>query len=103
MNLINAATSQISLFSNWVDSTPVPQMIDSVTYDLYESSNPLRRKFSKDDISNKGLRIAANTSATVGAEMFSAFANPYYLVHKIVNIPTAYNSVVETYKKHSQG
>ncbi len=103
MNLINATTSQISLFSNWIDSTTVPQIIDSVTYDLYESSNPLRQNFNKNDISNKGLRIAANTSATVGAEIFSAFANPYYLMHKIVNIPTAYNSVVETYRKHSQG
>lgn len=103
MNLINTSSSfsqNISLFSNWVDSTPVSQVIDTVTYDLYESNNPFRRKFRKEDISNKGLRYAANTSAAVGAEFFSVFTNPYYLSHKVTKIPVLYKSVVEIYKKN---
>lgn len=85
--------------SNWVDSTPVPQVIDTVTYDLYESNNPFRYKFSRTQINNKPLRVVANTTTSVGAEVFSVFTNPYYITHKIVNIPIAYNSVVDTYKR----
>ncbi len=103
MNLINTALIQnISSLSNWVDSTPAPQVIDTVTYDLYETSNPFRRTFDKRDINNKGLRVAANATTTVSAEVFSAFANPYYITHKIAQIPTAYKTVVDTYKKYTQ-
>ena len=103
MNLIQATAFKQNVIdlSNWVDSTPVPQVIDTFTYDLYESNNPFRHKFSKDQISNKSLRVAANATATVGAEVFSVFTNPYYITHKIVNIPTAYNTVVDAYKNYS--
>lgn len=101
MNLIDVTVFRqgMSSVSNWVDSTPVPQVIDTVTYDLYESNNPLRRQFDKNDINNKGLRVAANTSTTVAAEIFSMFTNPYYLSHKITQVPILYKSVVETYKR----
>ena len=103
MNLINNTLVQnMSVFSNWVDSTPAPQVIDTITYDVYETSNPFRKTYTPEDINNKGLRLAANATTTVGAEVFSAFANPYYLTHKITQIPTAYKSVVDTYKKYTQ-
>lgn len=103
MNLIESAVIRQNVIdlSNWVDSTPVPQVIDTFTYDLYESNNPFRYKFTKDQISNKSLRIAANTTTTVGAEFFSVLTNPYYITHKLVHIPTAYNSVVDAYKHYS--
>lgn len=103
MNLLDAAIYKhnMSVFANWVDSTPVNQVIDSVTYDLYEDSNPFRHKFSKEEINNKGLRIAANTSAAVGAEVFSVFSNPYYLMHKAVQVPVLCSKVVNTYKQNS--
>ena len=101
MNLIDSTVfrQNVSILSNWVDSTPVNQMIDSVTYDLYESNNPFRKKFDKTDISNKGLRVVANTTTAIGAEVFSAFANPYYLTHKVTQIPVWYGNVVDAYKK----
>ncbi len=103
MNLINQTLTQnMSILSNWVDSTPAPQIIDTVTYDLYESNNPFRKKFSQNDINNKALRVAANTTTAVSAEVFSAFANPYYLTHKITNIPVAYKTVVAAYKRDKQ-
>ena len=103
MNLIQATAFKQNVIdlSNWVDSTPVPQVIDTVTYDLYESNNPFRYRFSKEQISNKPLRVAANATTSVGAEVFSVFTNAYYITHKIVNIPTAYNSVVNAYKNYS--
>jgi hypothetical protein len=103
MNLIHSTVYQQNLktFSNWVDTTPVNEMIDTVTYDLYESNNPFRKNFNEDEINNKGLRTVANATTAVGAEFFSAFTNPYYLSHKITQIPVLYNNVVETYKKAS--
>lgn len=103
MNLLDAAIykQNLSVLTNWVDSTPVNQIIDTVTYDLYEDSNPFRHKFTKDEINNKGLRIAANTSATVGAEVFSVFSNPYYLMHKVVQVPVLCNKVVKTYQQNT--
>lgn len=107
MNLINTTviSQNMSLFSNWVDSTPVPKMVDTVTYDLYESDNPFRHKFSNKQIKNDTLRHSTNTTAAVGAEAFSLFANPYYLTHKIINlpayIPASYRKVAEIYSKYS--
>lgn len=103
MNLIEATAFRQNVIdlSNWVDSTPVPQVIDTFTYDLYESNNPFRHKFSREQISNTPLRIAANTTTAMGAEVFSVLTNPYYITHKIVNIPTAYNTVVDAYKNYS--
>lgn len=100
MNLINATL--IQNFSNWVDSTPITQVIDTVTYDVYEADNPFRRTFDKNDIKDDKLRLAANTTSTVSAEVFSAFSNPYYLTHKITQIPSLYKSVADVYKKYSQ-
>lgn len=103
MNLIDSTVfrQNISTLSNWVDSTPVNEVIDKVTYDLYESNNPLRHKFDRNDIHNKGLRVAANTTTAVGAEVFSALTNPYYLTHKVTQIPVLYTSVVNVYKHNS--
>jgi len=105
MNLINMKVYQQNLatLSNWVDSTPVNQMIDSVTYNQYENSNPFRKKFDKTEISNTALRTAANTTTTIGAEMFSMFSNPYYLTHKVTQIPVWYQSAVNSYKNNSTG
>lgn len=104
MNLIDSMVfkQNMSVLSNWVDSTPVNQMIDSVTYDLYESNNPFRKKFDKTHINNKGLRVVANATTTVSAEVFSAFANPYYLTHKFTQIPIWCDSVVDVYKNTVQ-
>jgi len=102
MNLINSTILKQNLasLSNWADSTSVPTVIDSVTYDLYESNNPFRKKFSEEEIHNKGMRIAVNTGTAVSAELFSAFANPYYLTHKITQIPVLCNHVIDTYKRN---
>ena len=100
MKILPTVNNPINSLTNWVDSTPMPQIIDTITYDLYESNNPFRTSFSKEDISNKPLRIAANTTTTIGAEAFSMFTNPYYLTHKIVNIPTYYKNVVNSYQKN---
>lgn len=101
MDSINSAINQnLSILSNWVDSTPVPQVIDTMTYDIYESSNPFRQKFSK-SIDNKVLKYTVATTTGVGAEIFSAFTNPYYLTHKVVQLPTMYQNVVDVYKKYS--
>lgn len=103
MNLLNVASfsQNFSLLSNWVDSTPTYQVIDTVTYDVYESNNPFRHKFSEERIKNKILRNTANMTTSVGAEVFSAFSNPYYLTHKIVKLPAMYQSVVNSYKGNS--
>lgn len=101
MNIIETTLNQNLLqLSNWVDSTPTSQIIDTMTYDLYESDNPFR-KITSDNINNKTLRYTAKAVTDVGAEMFSVFANPYYLTHKIITLPTMYKSVAETYKKYS--
>lgn len=100
MKILPTVNNPINSLTNWVDSTPMPQIIDTVTYDLYESNNPFRTSFSKEDISNKPLRIATNTTTTIGAEAFSMFTNPYYLTHKIVNIPTYYKNVINSYQKN---
>lgn len=100
MKLLSTINNPINALANWVDSTPMPQIIDTVTYNVYESNNPFRTSFNEDDISNKPLRIAANTTTTIGAEAFSMFTNPYYLTHKIVNIPTYYKNVVNSYQKN---
>jgi hypothetical protein len=101
MNLINMTVyrNNIKNLANWVDTTPVPDVIDTMTYDLYESNNPFRKHFSENEIPNKGLRITANTTTLIGAEFFSAFTNPYYLMHKITGIPTVYHNAVDTYSK----
>ena len=102
MNLIKTKVYQQNLANlhNWVDQTPVNEMIDTVTYDIYESNNPFRKKkFDKEQINNKSLRVAANTTTAIGAEVFSAFANPYYLSHKVTQVPVIYHNAVDAYKK----
>lgn len=102
MNLVNSTILRQNLaqINNWIDSTSVSGAIDSVTYDLYESNNPFRKKFTPDEIQNKGVRVAANAGTAVSAELFSAFTNPYYLTHKITQIPTLYNNVADVYRKN---
>lgn len=90
-----------SIVRNWADTVNVPNAIDSVTYDLYETNNPFRKKYTKDEISGREARFLANTGTTIGAEVFSAFANPYYLTHKITGIPAMYHSVAEAYRKNA--
>ena len=104
MNLISFYSQDINLpakLSGWVDSKPASDLIDSVTYDLYESNNPFRKTFNQDEINNKNLRTAINTTTRIGAEAFSAFANPYYLSHKFTHIPIYYQTVVNKYKQGS--
>lgn len=76
----------------------IPKTIEEVTYDAYEDNNPFRNTFNNNDIKNKNLKIAADTTKTVGSEAFSAFTNPFYLTHKIIKLPTYYKTVVDTYK-----
>jgi len=102
MKLINTTFSQnISIFSNWVDSTPVPQVIDTITYDLYESNNPFRLEYNDERIKNNMLRHTVNTTTSVAGEVYSMFTNPYYLTHKIVHIPSGCKNAVNVYKKYS--
>ena len=99
MKLLGINKDVSALLVNWVDSKPIPQLIDSVTYDLYEDNNPFRTHFSRNEISNKNVRLAVNTAASIGAETFSLFANPYYLSHKITQIPVYYQNAVDLYNK----
>ena len=103
MNLINLTIlkQNFPALNNWIDTTSVPSAIDSVTYDLYESNNPFRKKFNDEEIKNKGLRVAVNTGTAVSAELFSAFTNPYYLTHKVIHVPLLYYQAVDTYKNFS--
>lgn len=99
MNILNK-----SIFSNWVDTVQIPQIISNLTYDYYETNNPFRYKIEEEQqqIEDKdALKQVANVSTLVGAELFSVFTNPYYLTHKIVQIPSMYRSVVDVYKKYS--
>lgn len=101
MNLIDITVfrQNLNALSNWVDSTPVNEVVDKVTYDLYESNNPLRHTFNRQEINNKCLRVAANATTAVGAEFFSAFTNPYYLSHKVTQVPVVYHNAADLYKK----
>jgi len=103
MNLINSTIFSQNIprmLENWIDSKPVSGLIDEITYDLYEDSNPFRTSFTKEDINNRTLRIGANVVSAAGAEVFSAFANPYYLSHKITHIPVYYENAVLLYKNN---
>ncbi len=82
----------------------IASKIDKYTYDIYDSTgNPFRSvQFSEDKIKNKYLRGTVNTAFNVTADVFSAFTNPYYIPHKILKIPTGYNTVVNAYKKYSE-
>ena len=83
------------------DVLDIPDIVDAYTYDEYESSNPLRIKFWGDQIKNSFLHKAIDTTQNVGAEVLSAYTNPYYIPHKIINLPNDYKNVVEAYKKYS--
>ena len=99
MNLIH--NHIISSLNNWVDSTPPTQMVDYLTYDQYEVNNPLRLNFyDSKSINNTYLRTTADVAKNVSAEVLSAYINPFYLTHKIINAPvTAYQAVVNAYSK----
>ena len=103
MNILNVqSTSFTDTFNNWVDSRPLSQIIEEVTYDQYESSNPFRNKFDENQIKTNSIRTTANTALAINAEVFSAFANPYYLGHKIIHVPTYYKNAVDFYNSHKQ-
>jgi hypothetical protein len=99
MNLIH--NHIISSLNNWVDSTPAPQIVDSLTYDQYEINNPLRLNFyNPKNIDNRYLRTGANIAKNIGTEVVSAYINPFYLTHKVVNAPAvAYQTVINAYSK----
>lgn len=101
MNLIQSTiNNNFSKLSIWVEETPILDMIDTVTYDLYEGDNPFRQ-VEDENIDNKYLKTAVNVTSTVGAEFYSIFTNPYYLTHKIVSLPAMYEHVTDIYKKYS--
>lgn len=76
----------------------IPKTIEEVTYDAYEDNNPFRNTFNDIDIKDENLKTTVDTAKSVGSEVFSAFTNPFYLTHKITQIPTYYKTVVDTYK-----
>ena len=99
MNLIH--NKIISSLNNWVDSTPANVIVDSLTYDQYEINNPFRLNFYEPkNIQNSYLRATAGAAKNIGAEITSAYINPFYLTHKIVNAPVFYKDVVNTYSKN---
>ncbi len=99
MNSLNTQYTNIqNNLSLWAKSKPVPDLIDSLTYNLYEDSNPFNRTFDDNDISDKRLRAIANAGTKTTAEIFSAFANPYYLSHKFTHIPVYYKNSVNLYE-----
>ena len=89
-----SVTNSNNTLINWVNSKPIPDVIDTFTYDISESDNPFRQNYTKQELSP----VAKNTKL-VGAEVFSAFTNPYYLTHKIIHIPTYYQTAVSEYNK----
>ena len=103
MNLLNNNIGRAitSLYSNWIDSYQLPDVINTVTYDIYESNNPLRYHFDEDKIKNDNLRKTVNATTLVGAEFFSVLTNPYYLTHKIIKLPYMYQNAVDAYKRYS--
>lgn len=104
MNIFNSPAFKQNMIqvSNWVDSVPVTDVISDLTYDSYEDGNPFRfMRFTEEDISNKPLRVVANTGTKIGAEVFSIFTNPYYIPHKIIKAPTYYGQIVDFYNKYS--
>ena len=103
MNLLNIQnTNFTNTFNNWVNSRPLPNIIDEFTYDQYESNNPFRNRFNEDQIKLKEVRTTANAALAINAEVFSAFANPYYLGHKFMHIPTYYKNAVNLYNSRKQ-
>lgn len=91
-----------SLLPNWVDTVQVPQIINNLTYNYYESNNPFRLKIEDDQQNEKNNNNQfINATTIAGAELFSVFTNPYYITHKIVQIPSFYRGVVDAYKKYS--
>ncbi len=98
----NILLQQYNSATKWVNQTPVPKIIDTFTYDTYESSNPFRIDyFDKKPSDNKYVYATVHAVKNVGTEIFSAYTNPFYLTHKIVNIPTNYQKVVQAYGKNN--
>ena len=65
----------------------VVNSIDSMTYNQYESSNPLRIKYQHvDSFENKNVKKTVLAAQGVGAEVYSLYANPFYLFHKLILI-----------------
>jgi len=102
MNIITQFIKQNNLLPNLIESNNITDAIDEVTYNQYETSNPLRINFyDYKNINNKALQTTLKTTQNIGAEVLSAYTNPFYLVHKAINIPTDYQKAVDSYKKYS--
>ena len=106
MNLIKSAYNESkNILHDWAgDKTKtIPDTIDFVTYDQYETNNPLRLNlYNPEDIKNPTVRKSVGVAHTVGSELVSAYVNPFYLTHKIVQIPNNYQKITQNYKKYSQ-
>ncbi len=62
----------------------VVNTVDNWTYYQQESSNPLRLKYDTiDSFENKKVKKTATVAQGVGAEVFSLYSNPFYLLHKL--------------------
>ena len=62
----------------------VVNTVDNLTYYQQESSNPLRLKYDTiDSFENKKIKKTATVAQGVGAEVFSLYSNPFYLLHKL--------------------
>ncbi len=102
MNIITQYITKNNLLPNLIESNNIKDAIDEVTYDQYETSNPLRINFyDYKNVNNKALQTTLKTTQNIGAEVLSAYTNPFYLFHKAINIPTDYRKAVDSYKKHS--
>lgn len=83
----------------WVAQTPTPKIIDTFTYDVYESENPFKIDFFGDGkINNNYMLKTLTATQNISAEVYSAYTNPFYMTHKIINLPS---QAVEIYKKNS--
>lgn len=101
MNIIRAALAQKqNILPYIVESDNLPDMIDEVTYKQYESSNPLRINFLENQKIDPTLKKTLTITQNLGAEVLSAYTNPFYWMHKAVQIPANSQAVIEFYKKY---
>ena len=83
---------------NFPDRKQLAQTIEEVTYDSYEDNNPFSQTFNDIDIEDEDLKNTVVTVKAAGGEAFSAFTNPFYLTHKIIQLPEYYKNAVNLYK-----
>lgn len=99
MNAINYMQNKTDYIKTWTQNINGVRVFDELTYNQYESNNPLRLEYSHiNNIKNDKLRQSAQAAQYMGAEILSAYINPYYLSHKIINLPS---NISEIYQKYS--